>query len=90
MQTVEVYEQEDAKLEAVLSKAVAKKDTYWSFKDSKINSSIHYNQECDRDLIKHRLIVRDCTLEDSGEYAFSARNNQSKVLLIVKGIKIQM
>ncbi len=85
MQTVEVFEKEDAKLEATLSKAVLKKDTYWSFKSNKLSSSIHYNQECDRDLLKHRLIVRDCSLDDAGEYTIVARNNEAKVLLVVKG-----
>ncbi len=85
MQTVEVFEKEDAKLEAILSKGAVKKEANWSFKEAKLVTSIRYNQECDRDLMKHRMIIRDCTLEDAGEYTFTVRKNSAKVLLLVKG-----
>lgn len=84
MQAVEVFEGEDAKLEAILSKAINKKDVAWSFKDTKVTSSIRHGQECDRSAITHRLKIRDCTLSDSGEYTITARKGSCKVNLTVK------
>lgn len=84
MDSIEVFEKEDAKLEALLSKELAKRDVTWSFNSSKIGESLKYNQECEKELLKHRLVVRDCTLEDSGEYKISARNDKFTVKLLVK------
>lgn len=35
-------------------------------------------------MLKHKLIIRECTLEDSGEYNIKARNDKFVVNLVVK------
>lgn len=86
IQTVEVFEGDDAKLEAVLSKAVAKKDTEWQFKATKVMPSIRYSQDNDRSQITHRLNIKECTVADAGEYTFTARKGVGKVNLVVKAL----
>ena len=85
MEPVEVFEKEDAKLEALLSKAMNKRDASWSLKGAKLSESLKFNQECERDFLKHRLVVRECTLDDTGEYTISVRNDKCTVKLLVKG-----
>lgn len=74
------------RLEATLSKAVPKRDVAWLFKDTKLADSLKYGQEFDKDSNKHVLIVRDCVLEDAGDYTFTVRNNKQNVNLTVKGL----
>ena len=75
MSSLEVVEKEDAKLEALLSKAFNKKDVTWQFNGAKVSDSLKYGQESDRDMIKHRLFVRECTLSDAGDYTICVREN---------------
>ena len=84
MNSIEVFENEDAKFEAHLSKEFPKRDSTWLFNASKINESLKYNQECDRDMINHRLLIKECTLEDAGEYTICVRNDKLTVKLFVK------
>lgn len=84
--SVEVFEKEDAKLDALLSRDVSKKDSSWVFKTTvKIGGdSLKYSHDYQRDLQKHTLTIRDCTLADAGEYTFKARSSQATINLIVK------
>lgn len=79
-------EKEDARFEAVLSKNIPKRDVTWHFNDTKLSESLKYGQEFDRDSNKHVLMVRDCTLQDAGEYTITVRNNKKKATLVVKGL----
>lgn len=83
--SLEIFEKEDAKFEAILSKAVPKRDLSWHFKENKLGETLKYNQEFEKESNKHILSVRDCVLDDAGEYTISIRNNKHKVNLIVKG-----
>jgi hypothetical protein len=85
MENVEVFEKEDAKLEATISKKMNKRDVSWLLKANKISESLKYNHDCETDLLVHRLTVRDCTLEDSGDYTVQVRNDQFTIKLLVKG-----
>jgi len=91
LQTVEVFEGEDAKFEAVLDKQVPKKDTEWLFKDTKLAvAGMRYNQDCDRSQVTHRLVIKECTMADGGEYTFKARKGQAIVKLIVKELPVKL
>jgi hypothetical protein len=83
--SVEVFEKEDAKFEAILSKTVNKRDVAWNFKGLKLTESLKYGLECEKENNKHILIVRDSTLQDAGEYLITVRNYNFKVNLTVKG-----
>ena len=89
MEPVEVFEKEDAQLEATLSKEMNKRDATWMFKSAKISESLKYNQECDREQLKHKLTIRDCTLEDTGDYTICVRNDKLTVKLLVKELPCQ-
>jgi len=90
LQSVEVFEGEDAKFEAVLDKQVAKKDTEWSFKEAKLAvTGLRYNQDCDRSQVTHRLVIRECTMADGGEYTFKARKGLANVKLVVKELPVK-
>jgi hypothetical protein len=85
--SLEIFEKEDAKFEAILSKVIPKRDVSWHFKENKLGETLKYNQEFEKESNKHILLVRDCVLDDAGEYTISIRNNTHKVNLIVKGKK---
>jgi obscurin-like protein 1 len=89
MISLEVLEKEDAKFEAVLSKEFSKRDATWLFNSAKLSDSLKYSQDCDRDMIKHRLVIKDCTLEDAGEYTIYVRNDKLTVKLVVKELPCQ-
>jgi hypothetical protein len=86
MQSVEVFEKEDAKLEAFISRDINKKDSKWFFKTVKLTESLKYNIEYNKELLKHTIIVKDCTLTDNGEYTINVRNDKFTVNLLVKGM----
>lgn len=83
LEPIEVFENEDARLDAILSKVLGRKDVSWEFKAKKLTDSIKYNLENDREF-RHSLIVRECSLEDAGEYFLKARNSSVSVKLTVK------
>ena len=85
MESIEVFEKEDAKFEATLSKSIPKRETSWTFNANKLNESIKYNMESSKDGITHKLNLRECTLEDSGPYTINVRNDKLTVQLLVKG-----
>ncbi len=86
MDSIEIYETEDAQLDAILNRQVSKKDIKWSFGTLKIDESSKYIIQCSKDLLKTSLIVKDCTLSDGGEYIIEIRNRKCQAKLTVKGI----
>ena len=85
MKSVEVFEKEDAKLDALLSRDLNKREINWLCKSVKIGGdSLKYSHDYNKDLQKHCLTVRDCTLADSSEYTLCARNSKATVTLLVK------
>lgn len=72
-------------MEATLSKVVQKRDVIWMLKDAKLSESLKYGQEIDKESNKHILIVRDCTMQDAGEYTITIRNNKKNANLTVNG-----
>ncbi len=86
MTSAEVFEKEDAKIAALLSKDFGKRDVVWTVKGAKLDSdSLKFSHEYQKDLQKHILTIRDCKLEDSGEYVLSARSSKGTANLLVKG-----
>ncbi len=93
IESVEVFEKEDAKLEAVLSRDLGKRDVTWVFgKDNKKigTDSLKFNHDYQKDLQKHILTVRDCTLADSAEFTLCARSSKATATLLVKGIFLNL
>ncbi len=86
MKPVEVYEKEDAKLEATLSREVEKRDIRWTIGTTKISESLKYNIEYNPKSQKHILTIKECTLKDTGDYTIHVRNDKFTVKLLVKGI----
>jgi hypothetical protein len=85
IKSVEVFEKEDAKIEASLSKDFGKRDVVWTVKGANLGSdSLKYSHEYNKDLQKHTLTVRDSKLEDAGEYVLSARSSKGVANLVVK------
>jgi hypothetical protein len=84
LDSIEVYEKEDAKFEAKLSKPINKRDVSWSFGELKISESLKFNFEGDRDQTTYKLIIHECSLNDSGDYTINVRNDHLTVKLLVK------
>lgn len=86
LEPVEVFEKDEVRLEAILSKQIPKREVAWTFKDTKLADSLKYSQEFDKDNNKHVLVIRDCTIQDAGEYTINVRMNKKPVNLSVKGV----
>lgn len=88
LEPVEVFEKDEVRLEAILSKQVPKREVAWTLKDGTklVGDSLKYSQEFDKENNKHVLVVRDCTLQDAGEYTINVRMNKQPVQVTVKGM----
>lgn len=88
MEPVEVFEKDEVRLEAILSKQVPKREVTWTLKDGTklAGDSLKYSQEFDKENNKHVLVVRDCTLQDAGEYTINVRMNKQPAQVTVKGM----
>ena len=80
-----MFEKDEIRLEAILSKQVPKREVTWTIKDTKLGESLKYSQEYEKESNKHILIVRDCTLLDAGEYTINVRKNKQTANVTVKG-----
>jgi len=87
LNTVEVFEKEDARFDAIINRPIVKKETSWMFNKEKLVDTSKHTLQSAEDSLKHSIIIHDCNLDDSGEYVFNVRNKKTTVNLNVKGIK---
>lgn len=86
LKPLEVFEKEDARFDAILSRPIVKKETNWMFKNNRLFETSKHSLESAKDSSKHSITVHNCSLEDAGEYVFTVRNKKTPVTLIVNGI----
>lgn len=85
-ESIIVNEREDAVIEFTTNKPMSKNDITAFFNAEKLIPVIKYSLEEIADKREFKLVVKECALQDIGEYKIVIKNASASTKLEVKGI----